>query len=204
MRTRTTTALLLAIAGLATTAAADEGQTHATSVSPIFLQGTLQGCSVSFDVVRQDAEYSRNAPVQVSGSLTFWAMAGKEHAVGLKLGTSPVGSNSPPTAPATAYLVSDFGTNAADLVGSQLSDTPGFRVFAFAISDETLKALTPGFEPGVFRFAYAPAGGVTGAITAVDLNVSSVASGQQVVDGKSRATWALCINRLLKIDEKGQ
>lgn len=198
--------LLAALCAVAvgSSAEADEGQTYATNVSPIFLRGTLQGCSVSFDVVRQDAEYSQNAPVQVSGSLTYWAMDGKEHAVALKLGTTPLKSGAAPAAPSTAYLVSELGTNAADLVTSELSDTPGFRVFAFSITDETLKALTPAFNPGVFRFAYAPAGGATGAITAVDLNVSSVNDSRQLIDGKSRAAWARCIGALLKFDGQGQ
>jgi hypothetical protein len=179
----------------ATPALADEGITYATSVSPAFVDGALRGCSIVFDVLRRDPEYSRNAPVQVSGSLTLWSFENTDPRIGLKIGVSPLGGVAV-QAPAQAYLVSEFGTNIKDKLGDEASDTPGFRMFAFVLGEDSFAALLPMIERGTFRFAYAMPGGSTGAVTAVDLNVSSIVDGKQVVDGKSSDAWGRCFTAL--------
>lgn len=64
-------------------------------------------------------------------------------------------------------------------------------MFAFVLGEDSFTALLPMIARGTLRFAYAMPGGATGAVTAVDLDVSGIVDGKQVVDSKSSDAWGV-------------
>lgn len=196
-------AFIAVFTALSSSVRADEGMTYATSVAPTFLEGQLRGCSIVFDVVRNDPEYSQNEPVQASGSLTVFAFEGAAPSVGLKLGVSPVGGQSAGKAegPSSAYLVHGLASNINDSAGpSRASDLAGYQLFAFRLNDATAEAMSPAIETGKFKVGYTMRGGSTAAVFTVDVGVADTKDGKPVPSATNLETWRQCVSTLLASD----
>lgn len=104
-----------------------------------FRQGTFAGCILNYRAAIQDHVYREGALVGVSGSFNLHLMHNKSGAKTfsalLKVGVKQI---LPPTdlqneAPAFAYLASAQGSSAKNVIASDLSDTPGYRLFALRV-----------------------------------------------------------------------
>ncbi|UVT15094.1 MAG: hypothetical protein H8K04_14885 [Nitrospira sp.] len=106
--------------------------------------GKRQGCSLVFSVVGQDQAYRRGAFVALVGNITFWANQDQTAAVvSFKLGTSMAPhADAEAEAPYFAYLQTPHGTTATSkFLQYEAPDTPGTRIFAYALDDKVLSVL---------------------------------------------------------------
>jgi hypothetical protein len=158
---------------VSTPARADSGTTLNAAVAPVIRAGSLEGCAINFDAVRQDTEYNRGELVYVSGSLNFLAIPGKVPWFSLKLGIKPLsgGAQAEYQKPADAYLLNGFTTNAAERITAFDGETPGFRIFGFKVGDEGMKAIEKVGETGKLHVGYAMrVGGMVAPLT-IDLRM---------------------------------
>lgn len=104
-------------------------------------QGHMAGCSLNYRAAVQDFAYRQGALVGVSGSFNLNLIRQEnKKSVGalLKVGVKqmlPPGQNE---APAFAYLASQNGSTAKNVVAHDISDTPGYRVFAIKVDKDLL------------------------------------------------------------------
>lgn len=110
-------------------------------------QGQFAGCTLNYRAAVLDYTYRKGALTGVSGSFNLNLMRDRagQKAVGalLKVGVKQI---LPPTnlqneAPAFAYLASEQGTTAKSVIASDISDTPGYRVFALRVDEALIKLI---------------------------------------------------------------
>src|SRR5205823_6350352 len=107
--------------------------TTSTEAKPVFTDGTLTGCGVTFTTLVRDEIYNVGNFVRVDGS--FNLMTAKNN-IGLLLKVvvndfDPQTYNLVPSAPATAFFVSGNSTSKAFLIKEIGSDTPGSIFVAY-------------------------------------------------------------------------
>ncbi|MGR4865057.1 hypothetical protein [Caulobacter sp. LARHSG274] len=193
----------LAIFGLfaAAPALADEGRTTSSKVEPVFSDGTFRGCSVVFDVIRNDPEYSANAIVKVSGSITVMMSPKGDPLAVMKLGAKDAKKSATEqySPPEEAYFINENGTNAKDLIGSGKVDAEGLRLFIYKISDESIKQIAQAKSTGKLKIGYALRKGGALAPVEVDFTARSVDAGGKVIsDGGAPKEWDLCLTALMQ------
>ena len=143
----------VALCAIASTAAADTGQTAEATFYPLFMRGQLVGCQVGFSVIRQDDEFGGGEPTLANGLIAAYGPRADRMGAMLRLGVlNSAGQAFQP--PERAFLVNGFRTNAAETGESFLSDTPGFRVIPYALGETTVDAIFGMAEDGSLEFVY--------------------------------------------------
>lgn len=142
--------LTVLIAGAAASHAQDLSSltgTISVAADSLYASGRFSGCTFNYQAAVQDFAYKRGALVAVAGSFSLQLVpAGAHQAVGglLKVGLRQITPQAAPQmeAPHFAYLQSEHGTTAESVVSDQLSDTPGFRVFALKVNNGVMDVLS--------------------------------------------------------------
>lgn len=152
---------------------ADSGTTLNATVAPVLRAGSLEGCAINFDAVRQDTEYSRGELVYVSGSLNFWVFPGKPPSFSLKLGIKPLksGAQADYQKPEEAYLLNGYTSNAAERITAFDGEMPGFKIFGFNVGDEGMKAIESVGATGKLHVGYAMRVGGMAAPLTIDIRM---------------------------------
>lgn len=189
-------AMTFAVSSIATDALGD-GATVKSSVDPNFISGKLDSCSINFLVARSDVEYAQGANMLVGGSITVVNIDHKSPRMLLKLGVAPLGTsdNRPPS---EAVVVDGLKTNAADLLGSAASDTPGYRNFVFNGGPQTMAALARSFSTGRFSVAYAMRKGGVMATFDIDMTMARFVIDTGQLDPGAPKRWSACVSEVLK------
>jgi len=193
----------LAIFGLfaAAPALADEGRTTSSKVEPVFSDDKLRGCSVVFDVIRNDPEYSSNDLVKISGSVTVMLSPKGDPLAILKLGAKDAKKSASEqyAPPEEAYFINENQTNAGDLIGTGKVDVAGLRIFAYKISDTSLQQLVGAKSTGKLKIGYALRKGGASAPVEINFTVRSVdAGGKVILDDSAPSEWDLCLTALMQ------
>ena len=182
-------------------ALADGGRTTSSKVEPVFSDGAFRGCSVVFDVIRNDPEYSANALVKVSGSITVMMSPKGDPLAVLKLGSrdAKISATEQYSPPEEAYFINENGNNTIDLIGSGNVDAAGLRLFIYKISDASIKQLVEAKSTGKLKIGYVLRKGGASAPVDVDFTARSVdAAGKVVSDGGAPREWDLCLTALMQ------
>jgi hypothetical protein len=193
----------LAIFGLfaAAPALADEGRTASSKVEPVFSGEKLRGCSVVFDLIRNDPEYSSNELVKISGSVTVMLSSKGDPLMVLKLGVKGTkqSANEQYAPPEDAYFINENETSARDLLGAGKVDAAGLRIFVYKISDASLKQLVGAKSTGKLKIGYALRKGGASAPVEINFTVRSVdAGGKVILDDGAPNEWDLCLTALMQ------
>jgi hypothetical protein len=179
-------------------AAQPETVTLSTKTYPQFIAGELSGCLLTFEVVREDPQFSKGELVYLTGNLGFHVYDGKP-GFKLKLVTRGLGANSNFVAPAEAFLNNGYGTNKADIISNFLGES-GSRLFLFSAGDATMGAVFNGVKENKFTFSYAMVTGGLNAVVPVDLQIEKLdieAPEKSVVSSKSVDEWVSCLRSTL-------
>lgn len=198
-------ALAVAVATSAGTAHAKppETITLSTSVHPMITGGTLAGCQMAFEVVREDFEYLNGAAVHLSGNLALVVSERGDLGAKLKLSIFNLNEKKSSAAPAEAYLVTGYRTNRADFMSSFEGDS-GSRHFVYSPGNATITAIAGLKQDQVFTFAYSMKNGGLSAIVPVDAKIQKLnldspedsAIGNRTVDD-----WSRCVTALIDVAE---
>ena len=194
--------VLAALLFVGSPANADSGSTLQAEIKPVIRGGTLQGCAINFEVVRQDVEYSKGDWVYISGSLNFWAFPGKPLSFALKLGVKPLQVGGDFQAPAEAYFLNGYTTNAGERFTQFEGETPGFRLFGFKLGDEAMKAIERVAEDGQLKIGYAMRPGGMAAPLNVDLRMKQLnleEPSKSQVDAEAPLKWFDCMKEAATI-----
>lgn len=179
--------------------------TLSTFASPIYQSGEIIGCQLVFQVVRSDPEYSGGRPVQISGSLNFWAFADKDLAVGLKLGVSEISKAYEKKPPSDAYLINGYKTNISDKIGKSYGER-GFRVFAYKLGDSTSDVVFNNIiEDSKFTFAYSMVEGGLDAMVPVDLTIEKLDienMEKSLIGDRTVKDWTECVGQTVDEETK--
>lgn len=166
--TRQILATLATLFLICSNAVADTGQTAEATFYPLFVQGRLVGCQVAFSVIRQDDEFSGGDLTRANGLLVVYGPRADRMGAMLRLGIlNPSSQSFQP--PERAFLVSGFRSNTAEAGAGFLSDTPGFRVFPYALGETTVNAVFSLASDGTLEFIYGMPRATVDARVRVDL-----------------------------------
>jgi hypothetical protein len=155
--------------------------TPVITVAPKIAEGRLEGCQITFDVPHQDWTYSRGEWVQAAGSLSLMRFEDRRLTALLKLGLLGLEGSEDNTAPATAFLVTDFATNAEEQIVALDADAPGYRLFGFDLRERTGAAVFGTASTGTFRLGYTVAEGRTAELFDVQLSQAQTADFRRCV-----------------------
>ena len=184
---------------------ADQPQTMtiSTDLNPVFVNGKLRGCSIEFEVGRNDPEYSKGKLVDIQGSLSLLAFDAQSPYFLLKLAVTEAGQSAP-QAPTDAYLLHGYATNRADFVkrlAGEAGQTPGSAMFFFRSGKSTQKAaLDDVILNRTLTFGYAMQSGGLNAVVPVDLRIRQVDfndADKSQIDDKLVGEWSNCAVSLL-------
>lgn len=107
--------------------------TTESNVTPLFADGRLYGCSVTFTVIHRDYAYHDGDYARLDGSLSLMYSKGKVIAGALKLGVATVDQNGNPSrvAPVEAAVIGNGTNNSLSELHESSETTPGFRFFVY-------------------------------------------------------------------------
>lgn len=200
-------AFLLVIAGCSLasspTIAADTDLTTESSVGPVFHGGELQGCQIVFDVAHRDLEYRRGQLVHVAGSVNYNVWSDRAPSLSVKIGVDPLGDDDGSfIAPAEVYIVDGNRTNQADKLTSIAGEIPGFRIFAFRASEQSLESLLEIAQKGHLQLGYAMNSEGMLSLLDVDVRVKRLdldAPEKSEIDKAAPQRWVQCIRDATEI-----
>lgn len=174
--------------------------TISTDENPIFIGGKLQGCDISFEVGRNDPEYSGGGAAYLSGSLSLFAFEGGSTYFVLKLATKGTGA-ADFQAPAQGYLVDGNSTNVADFYESQNGVSAGSKLFLFRPGPVTLRAAWDDVVKNrTLTIGYAMQPGGMTSVVPIDLQVRQLnfdSPGKSRVDDQLVGDWIKCSKMLI-------
>lgn len=179
----------------ATAAAPMDDVTFDSSVEPVFIDGELEGCTAVFDVGHPDFEYNKGQLVHLAGSLNYSVSDRAGPIAYLKLGIEPLGDKTY-KAPAEVYLIQGTKTNKSDRLMSAAGETPGFRIFTFRASGQTIDALMTVGQTGKLTFGYAMEQGGMLSVATADVRVKSLNLNNpdsSEMDAAAQSKWLNCV-----------
>jgi hypothetical protein len=136
------TAVCLAVAPVIAQDLAGFVGTIGMSADTLQRSGEMAGCTLNYQAAALDHTYRKGALVIVAGSFNLNLIgqgSTKTVAPLLKVGIQQFFPKvtGGPQAPVFAYLQTPRGTTARSVVGDDYSDTPGFRIFALKLDENT-------------------------------------------------------------------
>jgi hypothetical protein len=108
------------------------------TVTPLFADGRLQGCSLGFKSAQFDNLYFGGRAVAADGNLTVAHFGGTRFGAMLKVGIFDQGAM---LAPDTSNLVTGYATNATEVMVNQAAENVGYRLTVFNLGEQTSDAL---------------------------------------------------------------
>ena len=107
-----------------------------SDVVPMFSEGRLMGCSVTFQVLQRDNVYRNGDWALLDGSVGLLYVKGKAIVGTIKLGLGVIDSNNSATrtAPAVVALIGDHSKTSAGEILTSEETQPGFRFFILDLS----------------------------------------------------------------------
>lgn len=118
--------------------AQDADRWSEATVTPLFADGRLQGCSLGFRSAQFDNLYFGGRAVAADGNLTVAHFGGTRFGAMLKVGILDQGAM---LAPDTSNLVTGYATNATDVMVNQAAANVGYRLTVFNLGEQTADAL---------------------------------------------------------------
>lgn len=169
--------------------------TISTEILPVFQNGELTGCSLNFQAGKNDYTYFGGDLALINGSLNLSVLKGGRPFFVLKLGVLRSGE-SDYVAPSSAFILSDKQSNKADFLTSLDAETPGFRMFVFAVGEASLKIMEDTIKANKsIRIGYAMNGGSTSSIIPITLSMKKLNFdnlSQSIVDERAPLKWWEC------------
>ncbi len=118
--------------------AQDADRWSEATVTPLFADGRLQGCSLGFKSAQFDNLYFGGRAVAADGNITVAHFGGTRFGAMLKVGILDQGAM---LAPDTSNLVTGYATNATEVMVNQAAENVGYRLTVFNLGEQTSDAL---------------------------------------------------------------
>lgn len=178
--------------------------TTSNDAAPVFTNGVLTGCGVSFESLIRDFAYRQGSFSRVDGS--FNLMAAK-NGMGILLkivvnDLDPQTHTISPAAPVTAFFVSGNATSLPFLVGQLESDTPGAVVAVYS-AEKVFPMLFKSVSEGTVTVAFARKKGGVDVQVPIDLSVEDTDdNGKKLHSNKAATNFSKCALELLNVQRK--
>jgi hypothetical protein len=166
-----------------------------------FVGSQLDGCSVEFNVLAQDWTYKQGAYIKVSGA--FGLMSARQGGVVVVLEVivhdiDPRTMNATPSAPVSAYFVSDNTTTKDAIVGSYPPDVPGAIFVVFQL-EPTFQTIVHSLSAEKVAIAFTRNKGGSDIRFAIDTSVvDTAANGRRTHSPKAAMDFANCAKTLMQ------
>ncbi|MGY4366109.1 hypothetical protein ACVW1A_002174 [Bradyrhizobium sp. LB1.3] len=179
--------------------------TLSSQAAPVFTEGVLTGCGVTFAALIRDFTYRTGGFARVDGS--FNLMTAKNNiGILLKVVVNDFEDTTyrlMPNAPVSAFFVSGNATSRPYLVNQSLgTDTPG-AIVAVYNAEQTFAMLLKAVGEGVVTIAFARKKGGTDMQVPIDLSIDDTDdSGKKIRSTKAASTFMQCASDLVDAEQQ--
>ena len=177
--------------------------TLSAEAAPLFVQGSLFGCTIDYAVLATDGVYRGGGYMFVSGSLGF-VVGQRGVAVTLKVVVRDIDLSTGQLTLGNvraAYLVgADYQTTEGTRILNSPSDVPGSLFSMFAL-DPAFDIVTGGLAADNITIAFTREGGDTGVLVTVEPSVESTSrDGRRTRSSRTTEAFLDCSKRLVESD----